>query len=156
QMRFRNLAGVQLGSAFLSGSIGLVLALGGFGPWSLIAQTLGASVATLLFVWKAGEWQPAWSFDREACRQLFSFSAYMIANDVLNYWGRAIDRLLIGRYLGAATLGIYSRACTLMLIPLNQVSNVIGRVMFPAFSLIQTDKTRCARAYLQTIRVIAF
>ena len=72
----------------------------------------------------------------------------------MNYWARTLDQLLIGRFIGPAALGIYSRAYTLMLMPLSQVSRVVGRVMFPALSSIQDDKPRVKRVYLKSISVI--
>jgi O-antigen/teichoic acid export membrane protein len=72
----------------------------------------------------------------------------------VNYWARTLDQLLIGRFVGPAALGIYSRAYSLMLMPLSQVSRVVGRVMFPALSAIQDDKPRVKRVYLKSISVI--
>ena len=154
EMRFRTLAGIQIGSNVISGVVGLSLALYGMGPWSLVAQTLGTSVVSLTLSWRLGGWRPGFSTEMKACRELFAFSAYVFGFDVVNYWSRNLDQLLIGRFIGPAGLGIYSRAYTLMLMPLSQVSRVVGRVMFPALSSIQDDKPRVRRAYLKSISVI--
>jgi O-antigen/teichoic acid export membrane protein len=153
-MRFKTLAGIQISSNVISGSVGLGMALYGMGPWSLVAQTLGASVVSLAISWHLGNWRPRLSFELGACKELFGFSAYVLGFDIVNYWARTLDQLLIGRFIGPATLGIYSRAYTLMLMPLNQVSRVVGRVMLPALSAIQDDKTRVKRVYLKSISVI--
>jgi len=155
-MRFRALAVVQIGSSVISGLVGLGMALYGMGVWSLVAQGLCSSVVQLVFSWRLTDWRPRWSFEWRACKELFGFSASVVAFDVLNYWARTLDRLLIGRLVGASALGIYSRAYTLMLLPLSQVSRVVGGVMFPAMSVIQDDKTRVRRAYLKAIGVIGF
>ena len=62
------------------------------------------------------------------------FSANVLGSDVLTYGTRNADSLLIGRYLGSASLGYYSLAYQLMLYPLSQVSSVIVRVLFPTLS----------------------
>jgi O-antigen/teichoic acid export membrane protein len=154
EMRFKTLAGIQMGSNVVSGLVGLGFALYGMGAWSLVAQTLGASAVLFVVSWRLGSWRPRFSFELRACKELFGFSAYVLGNDVVNYWARTLDQLLIGRFLGPAALGIYSRAYTLMLMPLNQISRVVGRVMFPALSSIQDDKPRVKRAYLKSISVI--
>lgn len=156
QMRFRALAVVQIGSSVVAGLLGLGLALSGSGVWSLVVQTLSGAFVQLLVAWKLADWRPCWAFDFQACRELFGFSASVLAFDVVNYWARRLDQLLIGRFLGASALGIYSRAYSLMLLPLDQVSRVVGRVMFPAMSAIQEDKPRVKRAYLKAISLIAF
>ncbi len=156
EMRFRGLAAVQIGSSVASGLLGLGMALGGMGVWSLVAQTLGGSVAQLLLLWRLADWRPCWSFEWRACKELFGFSASVLGFDVVNYWARTLDQLLIGRSAGASALGVYSRAYTLMLLPLTQVSRVVISVMFPALSSIQDDRPRVKRAYLKAIGMIAF
>jgi len=155
EMNFRKLAKIQIGSNVISGFVGLGMALYGMGPWSLVAQTLGASVMTLAWSWGLGNWRPRVSFEKRACKELFGFSAYVLGFDIVNYWARTLDQLLIGRFVGAAALGIYSRAYHLMLMPLTQVSRVVGRVMFPALSAIQDDKARVKSVYLKSISVIS-
>lgn len=156
EMRFRALAAINIGSSVISGIVGLGMALGGMGVWSLVAQTLGSSAAQLFILWRLADWRPRWSFDWLACKELFGFSASFLGFDVVNYWARTLDQLLIGRFVGAGALGIYSRAYSLMLLPLNQVSRVVGSVMFPAMSAIQDDKPRVKRAYLKAIGIISF
>ena len=155
EMRFRALAAVNIGSSVTSGIVGLGMAVGGMGVWSLVAQTLGGSLAQLLILWRLADWRPRWAFDWLACRELFGFSASFLGFDVVNYWARTLDQLLIGRFVGAGALGIYSRAYGLMLLPLSQVSRVVGGVMFPAMSAIQEDKPRVKRAYLKAIGIIS-
>lgn len=153
-MRFQVLAMSSICSCVVAGLLGLVLALVGMGVWSLVVQTLGSSVAQLLILWRLGAWRPRWFFEWQACQDLFGFGASILAFDAFNYWSRNFDQLLIGRFVGSSALGIYSRAYTLMLLPL-QVSRVVGNVMFPALSSIQDDRPRVKRAYLKATAIIS-
>ena len=63
--------------------------------------------------------------------------------------------LLIGRFLGATTLGFYALAYRLVLYPLQGVSSVVGRVMFPLLSRIQQDDARIRNAYLKVTNAVA-
>jgi len=153
-MQFKTMAGIQIGSNVVAGFVGLGMALCGMEVWSLVAQTLGASIALFAVSWFLGNWRPRFSFELDACRELFRFSIYALGFDIVNYWARTLDQLLIGRFAGTSALGIYSRAYSLMLMPLSQVSRVVGRVMFPALSSIQDDKPRVKRAYLKSISII--
>jgi len=67
----------------------------------------------------------------------------------------AVDYLLIGRFLGATSLGIYTLAYRIMLYPLQTVTTVIGRVMFPVYSRLQDDDARFRSAYLRSVGLIA-
>jgi PST family polysaccharide transporter len=155
-MRFRTLGAIQISSSILSGLIALAMALGDMGVWSLVALTLGFAFFPLPMLWWLAQWRPAWSFEWKAGKELFAFSGPVVALDVVTYWARSLDTLLIGRFMGAAALGIYSRATSLMLMPLTQVSSVVGNVMIPALSSIQEDKIRVSRNYIRAVRLVGF
>lgn len=155
-MRFRALGAIQISSGILSGLIALAIALGGMGVWSLVALTLGFAFFPLPMLWRLARWRPTWSFEWKAGKELFAFSGPVVALDVVTYWALSLDTLLIGRFMGAAALGIYSRASSLMLMPLTQVSSVVGNVMIPALSSIQEDKVRVRRSYLRAVRLVGF
>ena len=72
------------------------------------------------------------------------------------YWINNADNLLVGVFSGGRSLGIYSRAFTLMQAPLAQVSWAAQRVMFPALTRMHGDVARMRRVYLRAISLIAF
>jgi PST family polysaccharide transporter len=82
------------------------------------------------------------------------FGANLTGYNFLDYFQRNLDNLLIGRFLGPANLGFYNLAYNLLLFPLMNVSDVVGRVMFPAFSIIQHDKQVVREAYITANRYI--
>lgn len=156
RLLFNWLAYAELGALVLSGGVAIGMALAGFGVWSLATQTILMSLLLVLFVWFSSEWRPAWRFDRRAVGELIGFSSNLLGFNSLNYWLRNGDNFLIGRFLGTDALGIYGRAYSVMLLPLQMVSRTVGQVMFPAFSSIQDDRPRVARIYLRMTRTIAF
>ena len=154
EMRFRTLGTIQIATTVAAGIIGLIMALAGMGVWSLVAQMLCASLIRVILLWQVAHWQPSWSFEMKASKELFSFSAYALAFHIVNYCGRNADNLLIGRFVGASALGIYSRAYTLMLMPLTQITNVVSTVMTPALSSIQEDIVRVKHSYIKAVSVV--
>lgn len=155
KMEFRKLAVIQIGSGVAAGATALAIALSGGGPWSLVFQTTGGATFSMVLLWLIGGWRPERSFRWGACKSLLGFSGYLLSFNLVNYWSRTLDQLLIGRFCGAAPLGIYSRAYSLMMLPLQQISGVAGKVMLPAFSSIQDDTTRVRHAYLKAISAIS-
>ncbi len=73
----------------------------------------------------------------------------------VNYFNRNFDNLLIGKFLGSVPLGYYNLAYRLLLFPLENISRVVGRAMFPSLSTIQEDKNKVAVAYIKSTRYIA-
>lgn len=87
---------------------------------------------------------------------VLKFSLPLFADKSVNYWMRNVDNLLVGKFLGKSELAFYSKAYSLMLLPVRQLSGTITKVLFPSFSLIQDDPDRIGRVYLKISRVIAF
>lgn len=152
---FRTISIVEIISVSISGLIAIVLAYMGFGVWSLAIQTVTISAITAILLWLLNDWRPKFVFKWSGVKDLLGFSSNLLGTNTLNYWARNIDYILIGRYLGSYPLGIYNRAYMVMLFPLQNVTRVIARVMFPSFSLIQDDKERIKKLHLRLTRIVA-
>jgi PST family polysaccharide transporter len=155
EMAFQRLANVEIAATCLAGCAAVVMALRGCGIWSLAVLSLGLTAATSSALWIVSRWRPTASWDRGALRELLGFSSPLLGFNILNYWIRNLDGLLVGRFIGSFALGLYSRAQRLMLLPLTQISTVVSRVMFPAFSEIQHEIPALRAAYLRATRLIA-
>jgi O-antigen/teichoic acid export membrane protein len=101
-------------------------------------------------------WVPRLAYSTSAVRELLGFSANLFGFNFINYWSRNVDNLLIGKLMGSGSLGVYSRAYSLMLMPITQVIRIVSRVMFPALASIQGDIVRVRRIYLRAVRMVAF
>lgn len=155
KMEFKKLAFVEVFSLLVAGGVSISMALKGFGVWSLVAKAMVTMNVSVLLMWGLSEWRPSFSVDKRAVKDLIGYGSNLLGFQVFNYWARNLDNILIGRFIGASALGIYSRAYSLMLLPISQVNTVITKVMFPALCLIQDDVDRTKRVYLSAVRAIA-
>jgi PST family polysaccharide transporter len=152
---FRTLSIVEIATVVVPGLAAIVMAYSGFGVWSLVIQSIVTSFSRVAFLWRLSKWRPRFEFHWWVIRNLIGFSSNFLGTRSLNYWARNLDNLLIGRFLGMDALGVYSRAYSVMMTPLTNVSRVISRVMFPSFSVIQEDKQKIREVYLKITRTIA-
>jgi O-antigen/teichoic acid export membrane protein len=86
---------------------------------------------------------------------LLGFGANVTGQDLLTYLHRNADAFLIGRFLDAASVGVYLMAYNVMLMPTRRISGVLVQVAFPAFSVVQDDLGRIRRGLLQMSSLIA-
>lgn len=154
RMAFRSLAGMEIVAALISGGAALTLAVLGFGVWSLVAQSLVAAAIMSTLAFRVAAFTPERIYSSAAVRELLGYSANLFAFNFVNYWSRNADNLLVARLIGSAALGIYSRAYSLMLMPITQVIRVIARVMFPTLAAVQQDQDRVRRIFLRVLRMI--
>lgn len=69
--------------------------------------------------------------------------------EVLNYAARNLDNVLIGRALGPAVLGVYTRAYALLMLPISQLNGPLARVGLPVLSRLRDDHD-AYRRYVRT------
>jgi PST family polysaccharide transporter len=155
RLAFDRLARIELVAGVAGAAAGIGAAAAGLGVWSLVCQALLVAGVTTVLLWLVGGWRPRLLFDWGEVRAVTGYSLNLTAFNVFNYIERNLDNLLIGRFLGAGALGYYALAYRLMLYPLQGVSTVIIRVLFPTYAKIQDDDARFRRIYLQVTGAIA-
>ena len=153
---FRPLALIETSAAFFGLASAVWAAWSGWGVYSLVLQTLLVAFLTTSGLWLVSKWRPVLRWDGKEIRSVMGFSGNLVGYNVFNYFIRNADSLLIGRFLGATDLGYYSMAYKLMLFPLQNISSVVSRALFPVFSIMQGDKSRLAGAYTMATMAIAF
>lgn len=156
QMRFRALAIIDVSSLLAGIATAIIMAIAGFGYWSLVGMTAGTTVANCLFVWLASGWRPGPAVRGSGVRSMLAFGGGLTGFNVLNYFTRNADNIIIGYFLGSGPLGIYSRAYNLLMMPIRQFNVPVTSVMVPALSRLQDDPQRYRRAYLRAIGTLAF
>ncbi|WP_426491045.1 lipopolysaccharide biosynthesis protein [Hymenobacter sp. 102] len=155
-MRFRTLASIEVISYVLSyGGLGIGLALQGYGVWSLVAATLGQNLLLTILGYLAERHDIRPLVEWEAYRPLVAYGSRMSVISFLEFVTGSLDTLLIGRLLGAAALGIYSRGWMLIGLPVYLLTTSISKVVFSSFSQVQTDRPRLRTVYLCSITLIA-
>jgi PST family polysaccharide transporter len=80
----------------------------------------------------------------------------LVGFNLLNYVARNSDYFLIGTFLGDKALGHYYLAYRIMLYPLQNITRVISRVIFPSLSKLQNDNSKLSEAYLRLTNSIGF
>jgi O-antigen/teichoic acid export membrane protein len=88
-------------------------------------------------------------------REMFRYGRFVSATNVVNLANNTVDNIVVGRVLGAAILGYYAIAFRLADFPNTVIGHIVGRVMFPIYSLLQHDRDRFRTAYLQNLQRIA-
>lgn len=152
---FKQIAVVETSSTVGGLIIALICAWSGLGVWSLVMQMLGTAVLTALQLNVVCKWRPRFIFDREELRTVLGFSAEYSLFQFIVYFERNADSMIIGRMLGSAVLGVYSMAYKVMLFPLQNISNVASRAVFPALSRLQHSPQEMGALFLRSTSAIS-
>jgi O-antigen/teichoic acid export membrane protein len=116
---------------------------------------LGISAVSTVLLWSFSPWRPRFAFSRASLKSLGGFSGNVFAHRLLYYLHRNVDNLLIGRFLGPTSLGLYGFAYNVMLVPFSRIAGPLTEVLFPAFSRLQDDRPRLIAVWIRAVRVVA-
>jgi PST family polysaccharide transporter len=86
---------------------------------------------------------------------MVGFGLSLVAMALVNYAAVNIDNALIAARIGAAALGYYMLAYSLVLLPATNIGGLVTRVMFPTLSLLQSDRERFVQAYASMLRAVS-
>jgi len=138
------------------GVVAISMAFMGFGAWSLIAGQLVGVLAAVLAMWLVlpARWRPRFEFDTALARPLLSYGANIAAVFFLGMLLLNVDYLLVGRYLGAAALGVYLLAFRIPELLIKQFYDLLSSVLFPVYSKMRNDLPALRRGFLTTMGYI--
>ena len=153
-MRFTTSAKIGV----LSASIGAAVAIGmsalGYRYWALIVQNICLPLIDAVAVWTVMPWRPGAPRRGTGIRSMVRFGGIMSLNRTVVYFAYNAEKILLGRYWGAAALGLYGRAYQLANLPVQQTIDSVGGVAFPVLSRMQNDPERLRRSYMKFHSVV--
>lgn len=156
RMRFGGVAAVEMTAALTNGVVSIVLALLGLGVWSMVWGNLAGVVLGSVVAWVASGWKPSAQFRMADLRAIAGFSLHTAAYNVTTFALENTDKILVGRWLGTAPLGVYTLAQRTISYPLESISRVLMQVLFPAFARAQNDDEVLRKGYSRAAGAVAF
>lgn len=155
QLNFKALVIRDLLSLLIGSAAGIIAAYYLRNEWAIVIQIYFAVISSTISLWYMTKWRPIFKLDFNEIKSIWKYGSNLTGFSLLNYFSRNFDDLLIGKFFGAASLGVYSRGYSFVTLPLNQVTGVIAKVMFPSLSKIHDDKERFRNIYIKACKSIA-
>lgn len=149
QMRYVRLAAIEFSCQLASLSLGICLALAGYGYWALVAAAVALPAAVTVSTWTATGWIPGRPHWNAGIRSMLHFGGTVTVNGVISYMTYNFDKFIIGRVFGASALGYYGVAAQLINTPTSNLNAALGGVTFSALSRLQNDPPRFKNYFLK-------
>ena len=144
-LRFKALAVTDIAAQAGSIAVAISLAAAGAGYWAVVGQQITLVVLTCASNVILCKWRPGLPRRSVSIRRFFRFGGSVLATNVIAYATNNLDNVAIGIYWGSGPLGLYSRAYQLLMVPLQQVSVPMTRVVLPVLSRVQDQDETYAR-----------
>jgi O-antigen/teichoic acid export membrane protein len=148
-MELRSMAGTLVGAG-----TAIAIAAEGGGAWALVGQQLAFYAVSLTLLTGFSRWRPRLMYSRSSLRELRRFGGEVSGTLLMTQLTQNTDNVLIGRFLGATALGLYSFGYSLIMLPVSRIASPIIQVLYPVFSRVQHDRQRLASLWLRSLRMM--
>ncbi|MFC1837485.1 lipopolysaccharide biosynthesis protein [Thermodesulfobacteriota bacterium] len=155
-LRFKSLAVVQIGSMALSIAVGVISALNKAGYWSLVWMNVTSAAFMTIGFWLLCEWRPGLPKRGTGVRQMISFGKDITGYNLVYYFSRQLDKILIGQLYGANALGLYNKAHQIMMLPVSNLRVPIVTVSLPVLSKLQNNPKKFGNYYNKILLIMSF
>lgn len=153
---FRKIAIITLSIQILVGIVSIIFAILGGGVYALVSSSVLSSAATSIIYNIFSRTSLTFQIHKQSLLKIASFSIYQFLFNIINYFSRNLDKVLIGKFIGFSQLGYYEKSYRLMLMPLQNISFVITPVLLPVFSDIKNNITDLTKKYLKLLNILAY
>ena len=156
QMKFKKIALIKISSSSFSTATAIVMAILGFGYWSLAWMGVIASLTTAVGAWIACRWRPQRFVRFQNIKSMLRFGGHITFARIFTVLSRKIDNILIGRFVNPMALGLYSKSYQLVLMPISNIRGPIVSVALPAMCSLQKDHDLFVKYFQKIVFIIAF
>jgi O-antigen/teichoic acid export membrane protein len=155
-MRFVAVSANDVVARTVCTAVAVLLALRGWGYWSLVAGVVAQGLSTTIGAWWLCRWIPSLPRRGVGTRATLRFAAKVYSRFSANYFARNFDNLLVGWKFNAAALGFYKKAYDLFALSANQLIAPLHSVALAALSRLNHDPARFRRYLANSLGIVAF
>jgi PST family polysaccharide transporter len=142
---------VNVSSSFLT----ILLAYFGFRYYALVLNSVISAFFTFIWNYKSKPVKFRLKFKKTSIMKIKNYSGFLFSFNIINYFTRNLDNLLIGKFWGNVPLAYYDKAYRLMIYPVQNLTNVITPVLHPILSEYQNNKKYVYEKFLLTVKILS-
>lgn len=124
--------------------------------WALVFGLLAGNATRCFVSYLIHPYRPHLNFNSGKSKELFGFGKWILGSNILIFLITQGDNIFVGKLLGATALGFYQMAYRISNMPATEITHVISRVTFPAYSKLQDNIPKLREAYLKVLQLTAF
>lgn len=155
-MQFKKYFWCSISSTVIAAIIAILLAIEGYGVWSLVANNILRSFILLVTVSLSFLWRFSFKFSRASFKELFPFASKMLLTKFIDQGYVEATQTIISKMYSPTDLAFYNRGKSFPDMLINNLNSALGNVLFPAFSEIQDDEKRLKESIAYSISMTSY
>lgn len=153
-MRFAMLSGIDIANALATFLIAAAAAFFLRSYWALFLGTLAGSLVQTILLWRYSSWRPDRQIRVRGAGDLARFGGHVTGFNLVNFFVRNADFILIARFAGSGAVGLYDRSYKLMMLPLQNINAPVNRLLLPLLSRLHDQPAQYRRTFTFAVRAV--
>lgn len=156
ELRFKSIGIIEISAAIVATIISCILAIRGFGIYSLVFNTLIASFLSNILFMMVGfihGHKITFFYQSTIVRPFLKMGLFQMGGQIANYFNRDFDILIVGKILGPQVLGMYSLSKQLVFRPFQLINPILLKVASPMLAKLQSS-SHLKDSYLGLVNII--
>lgn len=153
EINFKKQTFISIISTLVSGISAIVLALNGFGIWSLVLKIVLFRLTEGVLLWIVNKWKPIFTFQIVELRRLSVFASKLLISGTIDVLFKNINYIFVSKVFSAKTLGFFTRAEMFKNLPSQNLTSVITTVSYPVLIEIKDERIKLTNAFTKIFGV---
>jgi len=156
-LRFREVTIFEIIAALFSLAFAVYLAMNGYGVLALVYSALLQYVIqnVLYFLYGLRKYGMLIHFRFAETKPFLKIGSYEVGGQVINYFNRDLDILLVGKFFSQDILGGYSLAKQLVFRPAQILNPILVKVASPTLAKFQDNLEKLKTNYLRLVGMVS-
>lgn len=155
EKKFKSITFRTITASVVASLLTIFLAFKGWGVYALVLQSLFTTL--IVFIWNEISVRLNFVFkpDFASVKRIWGYSIYQFLSQLLNYFNRNLDQLIIGKFFSKADLGQYNKSYHLMQMPISYIPGVVGPALHPILAEHHNNPKYIYDAYLRILKILS-
>jgi PST family polysaccharide transporter len=155
QLRMGSLAIIDLVGRLTAVATAVVIAAWTGSYWALVVSPVLMLACIMIGIWFSSGWVPGRPRHPRTVLKMIRFGFTYICGSITQHIERNADNVIIGAVCGGTSLGIYTRAYSLLMLPISNLARALAAAGVPTFSRLMESPRRYSSSFIDLMRIIS-
>lgn len=154
ELEFKKKVILQLSADFAAFTAAILLAFWLRNVWALVLGSIVWATVKCLGSFRIHLYRPRIRWDWPVAKGLLNFGKHIFWITLMTFVVTSGDDALVGKLLGLTILGFYTMAYNIANVPVASLAGVVGKISFPAYSILQNEPERLKEAFKKVFEAV--
>lgn len=145
----------QMLAYLASSAIGVIMAIRGYGVYSIIASSIANSLLLTIILFAISGVRPSIRIYKQFVREIVSYGGWLTGSVIVRRITTELDKFILTRWIPVAQIGAYNRPANFITRIADQINGIYDIVLFPILSTLKDDAKQLQKSFLTAVALVS-